>query len=448
MPRLAAAGHLLLRPGHAGPGHQARPIRPAASWTAGPATTSPTGRRSPAGRRSRGAASTGPRPSPRTVSAPRCAVADGRQTGATNTRASRSSRSTSCRRTTPASDPAGRRPPCRGRAAVRPAARPGVPARRGRTGSLGRRDDERDHAVAGHDVRHQGGVVSRAVPQLAQGDRVVDLARTAVLPGPLAHPLSQLGLPLGGGTAGSLAGLGHLPQLGQVGDDRLVLRRPHRLHPTGQHPRPLGPLEEHLGVPRVGGEGQCRGRPSRVPCPTTLVCRSRLPNELCHACRSASPRAQVPQRVDRAAAPRGQLGADVAASSATPRGALPRSQHRDEPPPRAVQLAAPDADPRAVQPHGGRPPAAVPGRPARRRAARPRPAARARSAELDLGGQHDRFRPQPARPARLVAEPPRARRAASRAARGRRPAAPGQDQLGLGLAAGAAGGRRRSRAAS
>ena len=78
-----------------------------------------------------------------------------------------------------------------------------------------------------------------------------------MLPGPLADPLPQLGLAL----RVAPAALGrHLAELGQVGDDLLVLRRPHRLHPAGQHPGPLGPLEEHLRPAATRPPARARAR--------------------------------------------------------------------------------------------------------------------------------------------------------------------------------------------
>ncbi len=69
----------------------------------------------------------------------------------------------------------------------------------------------------------------------------------------------------------------------------LVGRRPHRGDPADQCPGALGPLEDEApGRRRSSASSRpCRAR-SR-PCPTRVLCRSRLPNEDCHACRSASP---------------------------------------------------------------------------------------------------------------------------------------------------------------
>jgi hypothetical protein len=75
-----------------------------------------------------------------------------------------------------------------------------------------------------------------------------------VVPGAFPHPATELGLALGVGTASALPGPCDLAQLGEVGCHRLVLRCAHRLYPAGQHPRPLGPLEQHVRVARVGGE--------------------------------------------------------------------------------------------------------------------------------------------------------------------------------------------------
>ena len=80
-----------------------------------------------------------------------------------------------------------------------------------------------------------------------------------------------------------------LAQRSQVGGDLLVARRPDRRDPADERAGALGPLEDELGPPVVEREAHAlqvpdpaRGRPS-------VLCRSRLPNDDCQPCRSASP---------------------------------------------------------------------------------------------------------------------------------------------------------------
>ena len=96
---------------------------------------------------------------------------------------------------------------------------------------------------------------------------------------------------------------------------RRPARRPrgaHRLHPAGQHPGPLRPLEEHRGPARLDRQRQpahaepaSRGR--RPP-----VCRSRRPEGALPRVQVGEPGPQVLERVGRPPLGGGQLGADVA----------------------------------------------------------------------------------------------------------------------------------------
>ena len=101
----------------------------------------------------------------------------------------------------------------------------------------------------------------------------------------------------------------------------------------------------------------CSARtPSRRPWPTTLVCRSRLPNELCHACRSERPARTCRKRFRASPSSRCQVGPHVAVQEAHPQ----RRPSVDPDPGQVgigrVELTSAQPNPRRLQPnHGGRP---------------------------------------------------------------------------------------------
>ena len=76
-----------------------------------------------------------------------------------------------------------------------------------------------------------------------------------------------------------------------------------------------GPAPTTRTAPRGDRDGTATRSPrtaSRAPCPVTIVCRSRLPNELCHSCRSASPRRRWPSASAGRPRPLGERRAHVA----------------------------------------------------------------------------------------------------------------------------------------
>ena len=247
-----------------------------------------------------------------------------------------------------------------------------------------------------------------------------------MLPGAFAHPVPQLGL--AGRTSGP-SGLG--TQLGQVGDGLVVLGRAHRLHPAGQHAGAFRPLEHHRGRPRVGGQPQSPGGEAHAV-RTTLVCRSRLPNELCQAWRSTARR----RRWSRA---RVSLSLGLVSSarmswarSRTSNGAAGARRTRQATA-RAVRSPRRRIA-RAMWSVVARRPRAGRGPPARRRGRRRAQEARARAAQLDLGGQLDGVGPHPPGRASERSNLCRARRAAAAArARVERASVARQAQLGLRL---------------
>ena len=95
---------------------------------------------------------------------------------------------------------------------------------------------------------------------------------------------------------------------------------------------------------------------SRRPCPVTIVCRSRLPNELCHSCRSASPRRRWPAPpLDGRSAPPGPRARRDPQSYGERRPA--GDPHRPEPAACLVEIATAQQHQRRVQPDVDRPPA-------------------------------------------------------------------------------------------
>ena len=84
------------------------------------------------------------------------------------------------------------------------------------------------------------------------------------------------------------AGLQH-PQLGEVRGQLRVVRGPDRGHPADQGPGALGPLEHQVRAGRRRARSAGRAAARSRPCPTRVLCRSRLPNDDCQACRSVSP---------------------------------------------------------------------------------------------------------------------------------------------------------------
>ena len=293
-------------------------------------------------------------------------------------------------------------------------------------------------AVGGHDVRDQRGVVVERGLQLGERHRVGDLAGAPVLPGPLAHPLPQLGLALGPSApprrAISRSSAGRPTSL-------RVLRRAHRLDPAGQHPGPLGPLEEHRGLPRLHRQRQpAHAEPGAVaghPGLQVEGAERALPGV-----QVVEPGAQVPEggrpaavRPPRARrARRGRAGGRRAG-----RRGIGRDAHRSARAP--SQVAAPDSSRAAAAGRAAR----VPEQPLLGRARRPaprlaRPAAVPRRPGSTLGREHRRRRPGTARPA----APARAkrRRGAARAARRR---APGRGSSARASASSASAWRWRSR---
>ena len=268
-----------------------------------------------------------------------------------------------------------------------------------------------------------------------------------MLPGPLPHPLPQLGLALGRRPAVALARLGHLAELGQVG------RRSTR--PAGARTgctrlASIRARSDHsnrtVGLAASPPPAPARGRRAACPCPTTIGLQV-------EAAERALPRVQVGRAPRAGAAARRPVGPARAASSAR----TSRCEQADG----QRGAAGTGADSRP----GAR--AHRPGLPARirtraacsrtssarhrrpwsvelvRQRARPRRSATGpRAPSSTSAAERHRLGPQPATPARpsarnrrAPAAPPPARAAGSSASR-----LAGQRELGL--APGAAAGRR------
>ncbi len=160
---------------------------------------------------------------------------------------------------------------CRRRPARRPARSPGPRPRRAPPGRRRPR--------------------ARAGSQLVEAGRLADLTGALGVPLALAYAVAQLldrrarwsaSRLSPWSTRSSVRSLGHL----------LVGRRAHGGDPADQRPGTLGPLEDQPGSPcstASAAPGVARSR----PCPTRVLCRSRLPKEDCQRVQVGQPGAHV-----------------------------------------------------------------------------------------------------------------------------------------------------------
>ena len=262
----------------------------------------------------------------------------------------------------------------------------------GRGALLG--DHQRDHAVRRDDVGHQSPSGAEAGLELGQRHRVGERAGAALLPGLLAHALPELRLPAALSRDGFLARGQRRSSARSAATcssrgTRTGCTRLASIRARSDHSKSTSGDPDALAIrsPRTA---------SRRPCPATMVCRSRLPNELCHACRSSSPRRRCPRRRGGPAGTLRQRGPHVAVAEPYAERRARRDPNGSEPAPCVVELAAPEDDERRVEPDVARPPPQVEcgqlGLRARRRAA---------PATVGSGLAAPRRRASPPRPERV-----------------------------------------------
>ena len=129
--------------------------------------------------------------------------------------------------------------------------------------------------------------------QISERHRFVVGSRASRPPRPFPHPLAQLGL------ASPVLARRLAPWRRACGARRGRPRPPRRAAPA---PAARGsPASARAPTTRTAPLGdrdllatRSPRTASRRPWPVTIVCRSRLPNELCHSCRSARPRRRCP----------------------------------------------------------------------------------------------------------------------------------------------------------
>ena len=203
------------------------------------------------------------------------------------------------------------------------------------------------------EVRHQRRVVARPARRCSSASPAGSPTRAAALAVPAALPdragAARRRRPGLGRTRGAgPRGLQH-PQLGEVGGHLLVGGRPDRGHPADQGAGALGPLEHQGRVAVVEREPQAAARARSRPWPTRVLCRSRLPNDDCHACRSVRPA----RTWSRARRPSPRAWASSARtsrhSSASATGARSRRPAAGDPGGGVVELAAGELDPGRLQ---------------------------------------------------------------------------------------------------